>query len=59
VGALCAAVEQWARSRGSSEFASDADLANLASHRMRAALGFAETERVVYFHKFLRPGSAP
>jgi aminoglycoside 6'-N-acetyltransferase I len=51
--ALCAAVEQWTRSRGCREFASDADLSNLVSHRMQGALGFAETERVVFFRKLL------
>jgi aminoglycoside 6'-N-acetyltransferase I len=51
--ALCGAVEEWARQQGSREFASDADIANRASHRMHAALGFAETGRVVYFRKLL------
>ena len=51
--ALCIAVEQWARDRGCREFASDADLSNLVSHRMHDALGFIETERVVYFRKLL------
>lgn len=50
---LIAAAEDWARRRGCSEFASDALLDNLASHRMHAALGFAETERVVFFRKAL------
>ena len=43
--------EQWAKERGCSEMASDALLENTASHAMHAALGFAETERVVYFRK--------
>jgi len=51
---LVAAVEDWARARGCSEFASDAALDNVDSHRMHAALGFAETQRVVYFRKALR-----
>lgn len=54
-GRLVAAVEDWARARGCSEFASDAALDNIDSHRMHAALGFAETQRVVYFRKALRP----
>lgn len=51
--ALIAAVEAWGRARGCSELASDADLANTDSHRMHAAVGFEETERVVYFRKAL------
>ena len=50
-GLLVAAVASWARERGCSELASDAPLDNLASHAMHAALGFEETERVVYFRK--------
>jgi len=50
---LVAAVEDWARAQGSSEFASDAAVDNLQSHRMHAALGFEETQRVVYFRKLL------
>lgn len=49
--ALCAAVERWGREAGCTEFGSDALLVNEDSHRMHAALGFEETERVVYFHK--------
>jgi aminoglycoside 6'-N-acetyltransferase I len=51
--ALCRAVEDWTRRRGCSELASDAMLDNSASHRMHGALGFSETERVVYFRKAL------
>ena len=51
--ALCAAVETWAKGAGCREFASDAEIANAVSHRMHVALGFAETERVVYFRKLL------
>jgi aminoglycoside 6'-N-acetyltransferase I len=51
--ALVARAEQWARAQGCSEFASDALLQNTASHAMHGALGFAETERVVYFRKRL------
>ena len=51
---LIAAVEDWARACGCSEFASDAALDNIDSHRMHAALGFEETQRVVYFRKELR-----
>jgi len=46
---LVGAVRAWAVDLGCSELASDADLRNLASRRMHAALGFEETERVVFF----------
>lgn len=51
--ALVAEAERWAKARGASEFASDAALDNLASHAMHRALGFEETERVVFFRKSL------
>jgi len=50
---LLRSVESWAHDQGCSELASDADLDNLASHAFHAALGFEETERVVYFCKSL------
>lgn len=50
---LVAAVEQWALSVGCLEFASDAPLGNAESHAMHRALGFEETERVVFFKKVL------
>jgi aminoglycoside 6'-N-acetyltransferase I len=46
-------VAAWGRSLGCTEFASNALLDNLASHRFHRAIGFAETERVVYFRKDL------
>lgn len=39
---------------GCGELASDAPLENAASHAMHHALGFVETERVVFFKKALR-----
>ena len=51
--ALVSAVEAWARQMGCSELASDALLDNDDSHAMHRGLGFAETERVVYFRKDL------
>ncbi|MBF0679495.1 MAG: GNAT family N-acetyltransferase [Devosia sp.] len=51
--ALVAATEDWARQMGCTEFASDALLENTESHQMHAALGFEETERVVFFRKVL------
>lgn len=50
---LVAAVADWARRSGCHELASDADLTNAVSHRMHEALGFEETERVVFFRKRL------
>lgn len=48
---LVVSVQQWAEEMGCTELASDALLDNQASHAMHEALGFAETERVVYFLK--------
>ena len=50
---LFAAIGDWARARGCRELASDALLENEASQRAHRALGFRETERVVYFTKLL------
>jgi len=49
--ALAAAVGRWALARDCSELASDAAIDNHASHDFHRAIGFAETERVVYFRK--------
>ncbi|ODT69899.1 MAG: aminoglycoside 6'-acetyltransferase [Pelagibacterium sp. SCN 63-23] len=51
--ALIASVEQWGREQGCSELASDTAPDNLASQSMHKALGFVETERVVFFKKLL------
>ncbi|MFV2053338.1 aminoglycoside 6'-N-acetyltransferase [Aliiroseovarius sp. YM-037] len=48
---LLGSVQSWARKMGCSELASDADTKNLASHAFHRALGFDETDRVVYFRK--------
>jgi aminoglycoside 6'-N-acetyltransferase I len=55
---LVAGVQQWAEERGCTELASDALLDNHGSHAMHKALGFAETERVVYYSKPLRVSKA-
>lgn len=52
-GALMTGIVAWARARGCRELASDALLDNTGSHAMHAALGFSETERVVYFRRVL------
>lgn len=50
---LFEAIGDWAKARGCRELASDALLENEASQRAHRALGFKETERVVYFSKIL------
>ena len=50
------AAGEWAKTRGCRELASDALLDNEASQRAHRALGFRETERVVYFVRTLRTG---
>lgn len=50
---LLKAVQSWAQDKGCSELASDANLDNLASHAFHNAVGFEETDRVVYFRKAL------
>ncbi len=50
---LISVAEQWALEVGCRELASDAPLENLASQAMHLALGFEESERVVFFKKTL------
>lgn len=52
-GRLVRAVQAWGIERGCVDFASDAALDNHASHALHRALGFVETERVVFFRKSL------
>ena len=49
--ALLAAGEDWARSRGLTEMASDALLVNTLSHTAHEHSGYTETERIVCFRK--------
>ena len=51
--ALMNAVAAWGLACGCKEFASDALLDSIDSHRAHLACGFEETERVVYFRKRL------
>jgi len=51
--ALIQAAQGWAQSIGCTEFASDAPVENSVSHTLHRALGFEETERVVFFRKIL------
>lgn len=53
--ALVAAAEEWARSQGCIEFASDALLENEASAAAHRALGFEETVQIRCFRKQLEP----
>jgi aminoglycoside 6'-N-acetyltransferase I len=52
---LVISVEAWARQQGCSELASDTGIDNVVSQRMHEALGFSETQRVVFFRKVLKP----
>ena len=51
--ALVAAAEDWARSMGLTEMASDADIANQTSNSAHGALGYVEVQRIVCFRKTL------
>jgi aminoglycoside 6'-N-acetyltransferase I len=46
-------IEGFLQARGFSEIGSDSLIENLDAHDAHKAWGFAETERVVYFRKFL------
>ena len=46
-------VELWAEAQGCAELASDTNIANSQSQALHVSLGFAETQRVVYFRKLL------
>jgi aminoglycoside 6'-N-acetyltransferase I len=48
---LATAVERWAVAKGCRELASDAQIDNHVSHDFHRAVGFAETERVVFYRK--------
>ena len=50
---LCRAVEAWAGEQGCRGLASDTEIDNQTSQAMHEALGFAESERVVCYHKRL------
>ena len=48
---LCRTIEVWGADLGCREFASDAALTNGDGQRAHRALGFEETERVVFYRK--------
>ena len=49
--ALVSEVECWAAAQGCTELASDSPIDNVTAHATHRALGFEETERVVYFRR--------
>lgn len=51
---LLDAVIAWARTKGCGELASDVALDNALGHLAHRALGFEETERVVFYRRALR-----
>jgi len=51
--ALVSAVENWARTHGCVELASDTETGNFVSAQAHAALGFMEVERIICFKKSL------
>lgn len=55
--ALSDTVGAWGRSRGATEYASNALLENTESHIFHAAIDFVETERVVFFKRALSRNS--
>jgi aminoglycoside 6'-N-acetyltransferase I len=54
--ALVRAAEEWARSQGCTEFASDALIDNEVSAAAHRALGFQETVQIRCFRKVLHDG---
>ena len=51
--ALVGQCEQWAKSKGCREFASDCELTNKASLAFHLSLGFTEENRIICFKKNL------
>lgn len=57
--ALLRSVTAWALARGCTELASDTLLENTLGQAVHRRLGFAETERVVYFNRAIGPDDTP
>ena len=57
--ALVDSVVKWALTQGCEELASDSLLDNTDAHIAHRALGFEETERVVYFRRALHDAGRP
>jgi aminoglycoside 6'-N-acetyltransferase I len=55
--ALIEYAQQWSKSKGCVQIASDALLENTDSHAFHASVGFREVERVVFFIKPLLDGA--
>ena len=53
VGSFTIPLEEWAAGRGCTEFASDVLLHNETGQKAHEALGYEETERVVFYAKRL------
>jgi hypothetical protein len=51
--ALLTACEDWARTKGCTEFASDCELTNTQSLRFHLNVGFTEANRIICFTKKL------
>jgi aminoglycoside 6'-N-acetyltransferase I len=54
---LVLAAEDWARGRGCTDMASDADVGNAVSRAAHAHLGYEEVNRLAHFRKPLRSGA--
>lgn len=52
-GNLVRYAEEWARARGCTEMASDAEVDNIVSQQAHSRLGYAETSRLVHLKKEL------
>jgi aminoglycoside 6'-N-acetyltransferase I len=50
---LVSFAEEWAKARGCTEMASDAEVDNLVSQQAHASLGYGETSRLVHLRKEL------
>ena len=54
---LCRAIEAWGYSHDCLEFASDTSMGNPEAQLLHRALGFTETERVVFYRKLVKSRS--
>lgn len=50
---LCKECEQWAKSKGCTEFASDCELDNTESLKFHLGIGFEEENRIICFKKMI------
>jgi aminoglycoside 6'-N-acetyltransferase I len=54
---LVRAAEQWAIGQGYQEMASDCEIDNLVSLHAHLAIGYAEADRLIHFHKWIGDSS--